>query len=141
MQAVTDAVGYVSKSPERFFRLGAPAPIELVTHIVSEIFVLGGGETCAVRRGDWWIIRSDVDWLETHQDYAPEALFFHLVALPEAGPNSMRAEILLTAFAQKVVTVGASGRLIIKGEVAPTEEIWRLIESYSGWKRAVAFCW
>ena len=140
MQAVVDAVGYVSKRPEQFFRTGAPEPIELVTHIVSETFVLGGGETCAVRSGDWWIIRSDVDWLGTHPDYAAEALFFHIVALPEAGPNSMRAEILLTAFTQKVVTVSASGRLIIKGEVAPTEEIWQLIESCAGWKRAIAFC-
>jgi hypothetical protein len=81
-----------------------------------------------------------VDWLGTHPDYAPEALFFHIVALPEAGPNSMRAEILLTAFAQKVVTVGTNGRLIIKGEIAPTAEVWRLIESCSGWKRAIAFC-
>lgn len=140
MQAVADAVGYVRQRPEQFFRMGAPEPIELVTHIVSETFVLGGEETCAVRRGDWWIIRSDVDWLGTHPDYAPEALFFHIVALPEAGPNSMRAEILLTAFAQKVVTVGINGRLIIKGEVAPTAEVWRLIEPCSGWKRAVAFC-
>jgi hypothetical protein len=82
-----------------------------------------------------------VDWLGTHPDYAPEALFFHIVALPEASPNSMRAEILLTAFAQRVVTVGASGRLMIKREVALTEEIWRLIESCAGWKRAIAFCW
>jgi hypothetical protein len=123
MQAVADAVGYVRKRPERFFRTEAPEPVELVAHIVSETFALGGGETCAVRRGEWWIIRSDVDWLVTHSDYAPEALFFHIVALPEAGPNSMRAEILLTAFAQKVVTVDASRRLIIKGEIAPTEEI------------------
>ena len=140
MQAVADAVGYVRQRPEQFVRTGAPEPVELVTHIVSETLVLGGGETCAVRRGNWWIIRSDVDWLETHPDYAPEALFFRIVALPEAGPNSMRAEVLLTAFAQKVVTVGANGRLIIKGEVAPTAEIWQLIEARSGWKRTVAFC-
>ena len=111
-----------------------------MTHIVSETFVLGGEETCAVRRGDWWIIRSDVDWLGTHPDYAPEALFFHIVALPEARSNWMRAEILLTAFAQKVVTVGTNGRSIIKGEVAPTAEVWRLNRVMLGWKRAVAFC-
>jgi hypothetical protein len=61
MQAVVDAVGYVRKRPEQFFRMGAPEPIELVTHLVSETFVLGGGETFVVRSGDWWIIRSDVD--------------------------------------------------------------------------------
>jgi len=140
MQVVEDAVGYVRKRPERFFSMGVPEPLALVTHIVSETFILGASETCAVHRGHWWIIRSDVDWLKTHPDYTPEELFLRIVALPQAGPNSMRAEILLTAFAQKVITVETHGRSIIKGDIAQTDDIWRLIESYSGWKRAVAFC-
>ena len=67
-----------------------------------------------------------------------DAMFFALRRAP-GGVLAFR-EILLTAFAQKVVTIGASGRLIIKGEVAPPQEIWRLIESCAGWKRAIAFC-
>ena len=120
MQAVADAVGYVRQRPEQFFRMGAPEPIELVTHIVSETFVMGGEETCAVRRGDWWIIRSDVDCVRNASRLRPRGrCSFHIVALPEAGPNSMRAEILLTAFAQKVVTVGTQGSVDYQGGGSP----------------------
>jgi hypothetical protein len=140
MQALADAIDYVKQRPERFFRAGSPAPVELVTHIVGEVLLLGGSETYTMRNGDWWIISSNVDWLATCPDYAPEELFFNIVALPEAGPNSMRAEILLTAFAQQVVTVSADHQSIIKGDVSQADDIWRLIASRPNWKRTVAFC-
>jgi hypothetical protein len=140
MQALTEAIDYVRQRPERFFRAGSPAPVELVTHIVGEVLLLGGSETYTMRNGDWWIISSNVDWLATCPDYAPEELFFNIVALPEAGPNSMRAEILLTAFAQQVVTVSADHQSIIKGDVSQADDIWRLIASRPNWKRTVAFC-
>jgi hypothetical protein len=140
MQALTEAIDYVRQRPERFFRAGSPEPVELVTHIVGEVLLLGGSETYTMRNGDWWIISSNVDWLATCPDYAPEELFFNIVALPEAGPNSMRAEILLTAFAQQVVTVSADHQSIIKGDVSQADDIWRLIASRPNWKRTVAFC-
>ena len=140
MQALAEAIDYVRQRPERFFRAGSPAPVELVTHIVGEVLLLGGSETYTMRNGDWWIISSNVDWLATCPDYAPEELFFNIVALPEAGPNSMRAEILLTAFAQQVVTVSADHQSIIKGDVSQADDIWRLIASRPNWKRTVAFC-
>jgi hypothetical protein len=140
MQALTEAIDYVRQRPERFFRAGSPAPVELVTHIVGEVLLLGGSETYTMRNGDWWIISSNVDWLATCPDYAPEELFFNIVALPEAGPNSMRAEILVTAFAQQVVTVSANHQSIIKGDVSQADDIWRLMASRPSWKRTVAFC-
>lgn len=140
MQVIQDAVGYVQARPERFLRMEIPAPVELVMHIVSEALILGGSETCTLHRGHWWVITSTVDWLETHPDYTAEELFFHIVPFPEAGPNSMRAEILLTAFAHKVITVGPKGHVSVKGEVAPSEDIWQWLQACSAWKRAVAFC-
>jgi hypothetical protein len=139
MQALADAIDYVRQRPERFFRAGSPEPVELLTHIVGEVLLLGGTETCTRRNGDWWIISSNVDWLTTCPDYAPEELFFRIVALPEAGPNSMRAEILLTAFAHQVVTVSADNQSIIKGDVSQADNIWYLIASRPDWKRTVAF--
>lgn len=139
MQALADAIDYVRQRPERFFRAGSPAPVELVTHIVGEVLILGGSETYTMRNGDWWIISSNVDWLAMCPDYAPEELFFNIVALPEAGPNSMRAEILLTAFAQQVVTVSADHQSIIKGDVSQADDIWRLMASRPNWKRTIAF--
>ena len=120
-------------------RGGSPEPVELITHIVGEVLLLGGSETCTMRSGDWWIISSNVDWLATCPDYAPEELFFHIVALPEAGPNSMRAEILLTAFAQQVITASTDQRSIIKGDVSPADNIWQLIASPPDLRRTVAF--
>lgn len=139
MQALADAIDYVRQRPERFFRGGSPEPVELVSHIVGEVLLLGGSETRTMRSGDWWMISSNVDWLKTCPDYAPEELFFHIVAFPEAGPNSMRAEILLTAFAQQVVTVSANHQSIIKGDVSQANDIWRLLASRPDWKRTVAF--
>lgn len=139
MQALADAIDYVRQRPERFFRGGSPEPVELVTHVVSEALLLGGSETCTMHRGDWWVISSNVDWLATCPDYAPEELFFRIVAFPEAGPNSMRAEILLTAFAQQVITASADQQSIIKGQASQADDIWQLIASRPGWKRTVAF--
>jgi hypothetical protein len=139
MQALADAIDYVRQRPERFFRGSSPEPVELVTHIVGEVLLLGGSGTYTIRSGDWWMISSNVDWLATCPDYAPEELFFHIVAFPEAGPNSMRAEILLTAFAQQVVTVSADHQAIIKGDVSQDDNIRRLIASCPDWKRTVAF--
>ena len=51
----------------------------------------------------------------------------------------MRAEILLAAFAEVVLTTGRSGRLVVKGNVPDEAEIWGVIESNPFWKRAVAF--
>jgi hypothetical protein len=140
MQAVKDAVAYVRQRPERFCQAGFPNPVELATNLVSEALILGGHETCTLRQGEWWIIGSEVDWLRTHPDYSPRDLFFRIVAFPEAGANSMRAEILLTAFAHKVITVSGDGRDVIKGRVSQTAGIWRVLESRLGWTRAVAFC-
>lgn len=141
MQAMTDAVAYVRERPDRFCRAGFPEPIELATNLVSEALILGGRETCIMRCDAWWVIGSDVDWLSIHPEYAPKDLFFRLVAFPEAGANSIRAEVLLTAFAQQVITVGANVHMVVKGHVAPTEEVWQIMASHSGWKRMVAFHW
>src|SRR5262245_37051900 len=139
MQALADAINYVRQRPERFFRAGSPDPVELVTHIVGEALLLGGGDACTMHSEDWWIISSNVDWLATCPDYAPEELFSHIVALPEAGPNSMRAEILLTAFAQQVITASTDHLSIIKGDVSQADNIWQLIAAHPDWKRTVAF--
>jgi hypothetical protein len=134
-----DPITYVRQSAERFFTSGSVNAVELATQIVSEVLLLGGHEVCAIRDDAWWVIGSNVDWLGNHPDYSAKELFFRIVAFPEAGANSMRAEILLMAFAQDVITTGAEGQVVIKGKVEESETVWRLIASHPGWKRAVAF--
>ena len=139
MKIYEDAVSYVRKSPGRFFRTGLPDPIEMTTHVLGDALITGATETCTIRLGDWWVIGSDVDWLATHKQYTMKELFVRIVPLPEAGANSMRAEILLTAFTDAVITVGGDDCLTIKGDVPEDAEIWRTMKSRTHLKRLVAF--
>ena len=139
IQVQQDPITYVQQRAERFFMSGSVTAVELATQIVGEVLLLGGHEACAIRDDAWWVIGSNVDWLGNHPDYSAKELFFRIVAFPEAGANSMRAEILLMAFAQDVITKGAEGQVVIKGKVEESAKVWRLIASHPGWKRAVAF--
>ncbi|MBM3238760.1 hypothetical protein FJZ31_20920 [Candidatus Poribacteria bacterium] len=139
MKIYEDAVSYVRKNPERFFRMGSPDAIELATHVLGDALISGAKETCTLRLGDWWIVGGDVDWLTNHKQYTIHELFGRIVALPEAGPNSMRAEILLTAFTEAVITVAGDDCLTIKGDVPKDAEIWHLMKSLTPLKRLVAF--
>jgi hypothetical protein len=140
IQVQQDPITYVQQRAERFFTSGSVNAVELATQIIGEVLLLGGYEACAIRDDAWWVIGSNVDWLGNHPDYSAKELFCHIVAFPEAGANSMRAEILLMAFAQDVITKGAEGQVVIKGKVEASAKVWRLIDSRPGWKRAVAFC-
>ena len=139
MEIYEDAVSYVRKSPERFFRMGSPDPIELATHVLGDALLAGATETCTIRVGDWWLVGSDVDWLAADKQYTMQRLFARIVALPEAGPNSMRAEILLSAFTEAVITAGGDDCLTIRGDVPEDAEIWCVMKSRTHFKRLVAF--
>jgi len=139
IQVQQDPITYVQQRAERFFTSGSVNAVELATQIVGEVLLLGGHEVCAIRDDVWWVIGSNVDWLGNHPDYSAKELFFQIVAFPEAGANSMRAEILLMAFAQDVITKGAEGQIVLKGKVEESAKVWCLIASHPCWKRAVAF--
>jgi hypothetical protein len=115
MKIYDDAVSYIKKTPERFFRTGSSNPIELATHVLGDALIAGATATSIFRVDGWWVIGSDVDWLINQGRYTIKDLFSRIVSLPLAGPNSMRAEILLTAFTGAVITVGNSDCLTLKG--------------------------
>ena len=48
------------------------------------------------RLNDWWLVASDTNWME-HPSFTVQELFGRVVAAPELGPNSMRAEVILAA--------------------------------------------
>ncbi len=85
------------------------------------------------------MVGSDVDWLTNHKEHSVKELFVRIVALPQAGPNSMRAEILLTAFTEAVITMTGNDCLRIKGDIPPEAEIWSTMKSQTHLKRLVAF--
>jgi len=65
-----------------------------------------------VRRVDaWWVVSSGKDWLVQSDGSVSLENFRRVVRFPTAGLEACHLEILLTAFADAVVTRGASDEL------------------------------
>jgi hypothetical protein len=139
MTVLEDPVNYIRQRKEMFLRSQEPNPIELVEHIVGDAMHSGVSECYILRENDWWLIASKTDWLKCQSKYSPEDLFTHIVAFPEAGQNSMRGEILLTAFAKEVITVTPNERAVISGTVTDDACIWRMALRDPEWQRVIAF--
>jgi hypothetical protein len=93
----------------------------------------------ASQHGEWWIVRADSDWLAASALETPEAVFCSVVAYPEAGANSVHPEVLLTAFAEDVVTVTDEEPRVLKGAVQPGDALWGEIRRGHRGGRVVAF--
>lgn len=139
MNAMDNTVDYIRRNRDRFLPAKKTEPIELVERILGDALYAGASECAVLRQNDWWMIASPTDWLCGHAAYAPEELFYRIVAMPEAGQNAMRGEVLLTAFAQNVITATPTACTVISGEVAMDDEVWNLASKSPGWQRLIAF--
>jgi hypothetical protein len=83
------------------------------------------------------LVAAEAEWIGAGA--MAEDVFKRLIAFPEAGPNSVRPEVLLTAFAATVATWHPGGVTVIKGDVSDDHEIWHVAAAHPLWKRLVAF--
>lgn len=132
--SVVDPVDLVRQQESRFFIAGIFDPDEMAAQVAAEALRCGAGCVKIDRREQWWIIAADRDWLGERD--ALQA-FRRLVSYPEGGENSMRSEILLTAFARDVVTRAHGETVAIKGETDASQQA--LLASLSKAGRLVAF--
>jgi hypothetical protein len=129
-----DAVAWVRARPQQFFPSGTPEPVYLLAYAMADVVGLSAG-SCTIRRHeDWWIIGSEVDWLR-HDEYTPTDLFSHVVPAPSHGQHSMRAEVILSAFATNIWIILGSERQRIVGS-DPSDAVWAVA---AGLHRAVIF--
>ncbi|MEV8045927.1 hypothetical protein ACF06D_06240 [Streptomyces griseoluteus] len=113
--AELETVSYLRRRESQFFRSGAYDAVELAGMIATEALTLGA-ETVRIRsEGDWLIVTADKDWLEP---YGQEA-FHAITPFPEAGVNSMLAEVLAVAFSAAAITVTRAGSTVLKGAGPP----------------------
>jgi hypothetical protein len=104
---------FVRTNASRFFSSGHFTPQEAAGQLVVEALLSGARRVDVRQAGQWWLVRSDVDWLPPPID---EEAFRALVPFAEGGPNATRREILLAVFATDVVVVdGDAGLHVIKG--------------------------
>lgn len=130
---------WVRSNPERLFLSGRPCPIESATRVASDALLLGATDVQIVRQDDIWAVAADHDWLATG---GPAIEQFHrIVPFPELGPNSMRQEIILTAFAEAVGTVTGSARTVITGSDEVWGRGWEILNQVRHRQRVVVFVW
>jgi hypothetical protein len=134
---ITEPMAYIRQHWRMFLRRIDPR--ELATAVVECALFTTDGPITVHRVGDWWIVGGDVDWLASGSAVEGRSVFEEIVAFPEAGANSMHAEVLLTAFAKSVVTVTPDEAVTVKGEVGSDDAIWQCLVEHPTWRRAVAF--
>ncbi len=141
VQVLDDPIGFIRKKPGMFTRSSPVSGVELATNIVSEALLLikGKGRVTTFLTDTWWVVASDIDWIANESEHPVEDVFSHILPLPQAGPNSMRGEVLLTAFARDVITQSIDGQHVVKGSVHTSSNLWPMLISQQGWKRVVAF--
>jgi hypothetical protein len=141
VKRITDPLPFIRSSPQRFLRQTPATGHELATALVGDAVLLTRASTTLTRVLDgWWVVGCERDWLASDEAEAdPVAAFSRMLPFPEAGPNSMRAEVLIAAFAATAITVGRGDRHVVAGEVEASDPIWTFLEDHSDWKRVVAF--
>ncbi|GHF34818.1 hypothetical protein E5082_29430 [Streptomyces griseoluteus] len=106
---------YLRRNERRFFRSGAYDAVELAGMIAAEALVLGAQNVRVQCEGDWLVVVADRDWLEPYG----QEVFHSLTPLPEAGVNSVLAEVLAVAYSAGVATATSVGTEVIKGGTTP----------------------
>jgi len=132
--SVVDPLALVRQQESRFFIAGKFDPDEMAGQVAAEALLCGASCVKIDRREQWWILTADRDWLGERD--ALQA-FRRLVSYPEGGENSMRSEVLLTAFAADVITVAHGEMVAIRGEADASQQTFLASFSKSG--RLVAF--
>ena len=132
-----DGLAWVRERPAQFFSRGRVEVVSLLAYLMSDVLELGGGECRISTRDLWAFVASDIDWLR-HERLSTVELFNRVVPAPAHGEHSMRAEVLVNAFATDVFTWAPEDRCSIRGN-PPEEEILRAAVDLSWSRRVVAF--
>jgi hypothetical protein len=139
LQILDDPIGLIRRNPSMYLR-GAEGAVgeHLAARMLFDLVLLGALPAHVDRLGQWWEISAGKDWLAAPDGKGID-VFVTIVPFPMAGPNSHRSEILLTAFADAVVTSGSDGVHWIKGDPSMTPQPQVRGPNNPGSGRLVAF--
>jgi hypothetical protein len=116
LQIMNDPIGFVRRNPPMFLGGMKRAVGEhLAARMLSDLIWSRALPAHVNRLDQWWEVSSAMDWLATQDGIGIDA-FARIVPFPVAGPNSHHSEILLTAFAEAIVTSGSDGINWVKGD-------------------------
>jgi hypothetical protein len=132
-----DPLAHVRANPDLYLPGGRAEPSDFATRLAGDALTLGANRTLAVRHGDWWAVAADIDWL-TAAPVAIHDLFARIVPFPQSGPNAMRSEVLLGAYADHVITWSGPTSTLVKGSAADIHPLRTSFDDPS-WRRVIAF--
>jgi hypothetical protein len=135
-----DAIAIIRRNPV-LYGGDAPRGARLAAAVMRDRIAHGDVPVSGDEVDGWWLITCQRDWLADSGTDQPD--YWHrIVAAPEIGTESIRSEVLLTAFSKALFTI-ADGQLLwlvqdgsipasLDGKIRPLLE-----PSFKG--RAVAF--
>ena len=106
---IIDGTAFIRRRPEMYGLSLPPKGWELAWRMAGDALALSSVEASVARKGEWWVIVADRDWIGPHADRDVATLFVHPTAFPEACSNSTRSEAVVTAFAAAVATRAGGG--------------------------------
>ena len=118
---------------------GSVKAADLAIRIVTEILCTTRYVVMTQHSDSWWIIACEEDWLGSRAEGSAEEFFRRIVPSPKVGVNAFYGEVLLTVFADDVITATSSEVVLVKGSVSEIDPIWSLIGALPERKRVVAF--
>ena len=140
---IVDGLEWVRKNRDRFFD-GQVTGGKLANALVEQALVLGATDAANLNHDNWQIVGATRDWFREGRFVANDIESFRRVLpLPEAGQYSLRAEILIAAFARDIVTISNEARYQLetdlRSEPAPVLETIKKCQSNHLWEPAKVF--
>ncbi|TQV87955.1 hypothetical protein [Aliikangiella coralliicola] len=139
LKVITNTVGKIKKAKHLYLKDQDISANELAENLVDDAKHLGV-KASVKKIGCWWCVYSDTDWLEKGTDESIVELFNNLRGLANAPQNSFRREVLLTAFADHVLTCKDEVCVYIKGKEKTQNELSDILKKIPKGNRIVAFC-
>jgi hypothetical protein len=124
-----------------FLPPGEVSGVTLSLRLVADILYVTKRAVSVVQQDQWWIVASEYDWIRASQgEVSIEEYFTRLIPFPQAGVNTAHGEVLLTAFATRLVTATPSESPLPLIGAAPEDSlIAGVARALPHWCRLVAF--
>ncbi|MEZ6049154.1 MAG: hypothetical protein R3C11_26980 [Planctomycetaceae bacterium] len=110
----------------------------IAARLAEEAFRLTKKQAHLDKLDNWFIVAANEDWLSYTNTADIQQVFRTHIHLAEMGSFDMYGEVILTAYAENVVTFLDTKMTVIKGE-KESQLLAKFIESKPDWKRVVAF--
>jgi hypothetical protein len=133
-----DPIAQIQANPQMYLRGGQVDAVDLARQLAGDAIYLGAKRVQIMEVNDWLLVAADVDWMNKNAQTGVNDLFNRIIPFPQAGVNSMRSEVLVSAFADDVFTADANGHEIVKGQAPKDTEVYRAAKE-ENWARVVAF--